>query len=164
MACVLVKPPKLVSLGAPQEQEGCIGPPEQAWQLPLLLASRPQRVSFPATYGRFILLRIPIGSKVVPFCGSYLGSYKVIPKRNYFGAYGYLRWGRILPVSFQAFLIHPYTLRKTAKMLEQSCLLVHSHRRCRFSAQFVVLFLHEATSLPGSPACTSIIDCAPRGM
>ena len=26
---------------------------------------------------------------VVPFCGSYLGSYKVIPKRNYNGAYGY---------------------------------------------------------------------------
>ena len=31
---------------------------------------------------------LPIGSKVVPFCGSYLGSYKVIPKRNYLGAYG----------------------------------------------------------------------------
>ena len=30
-----------------------------------------------------------IGSKVVPFCGLYLGSYKVTTKRNYFGAYGY---------------------------------------------------------------------------
>ena len=34
----------------------------------------------------------PIGSKVVPFCGLYLGSYKVTPKRNYFGAYGYRRY------------------------------------------------------------------------
>ena len=32
--------------------------------------------------------RLPIGSRVVPFCGSYLGSHKVIPKRNYYGAYG----------------------------------------------------------------------------
>ena len=31
-----------------------------------------------------------IGPKVVPFGGSYLEIYKVIPKRNYFGAYGYL--------------------------------------------------------------------------
>ena len=31
---------------------------------------------------------VPIGSKVVPFCVLYFGSYKVIPKRNYFGAYG----------------------------------------------------------------------------
>ena len=31
---------------------------------------------------------LPIGPKVVRFCGSYLGSYKVIPKRNYFGSYG----------------------------------------------------------------------------
>ena len=31
---------------------------------------------------------IPIGSRVVPFYGSYLESYKVIPKRNYLGAYG----------------------------------------------------------------------------
>ena len=29
-----------------------------------------------------------IGPKVVPFWGSYLEFYKVIPKRNYFGAYG----------------------------------------------------------------------------
>ena len=32
----------------------------------------------------------PIGSTVVPFRGLYLGSYKVIPKRNYHGAYGQL--------------------------------------------------------------------------
>ena len=31
----------------------------------------------------------PIGSIVVPFWGSYLESYKVIPKRNYYGASGY---------------------------------------------------------------------------
>ena len=29
----------------------------------------------------------PMGSIVVPFYGLYLGSYKVIPKRNYYGAY-----------------------------------------------------------------------------
>ena len=29
---------------------------------------------------------LPIGSIVVPFCGSYLGSYKVVPKKE-------LRWG-----------------------------------------------------------------------
>ena len=32
---------------------------------------------------------LPVGPKVVPFWGSYLEFYKVIPKRNYFGAYGY---------------------------------------------------------------------------
>ena len=32
------------------------------------------------------------GSQAVPFCGSYLESYQVIPQRNYLGAYGY-RWG-----------------------------------------------------------------------
>ena len=31
---------------------------------------------------------IPIGPIVVPFWGSYIEYYKVIPKRNYFGAYG----------------------------------------------------------------------------
>ena len=30
---------------------------------------------------------IPNGSIVVPFCGLYLGSYKAIPKRNYYGDY-----------------------------------------------------------------------------
>ena len=38
-------------------------------------------------------LQVPIGSVVVPFCGLHLGSYKVIPKRNYmewnyYGAFG----------------------------------------------------------------------------
>ena len=34
---------------------------------------------------------LPIGPKVVPFWGSYLESYayKVIPKGNHYGAYGY---------------------------------------------------------------------------
>ena len=31
---------------------------------------------------------LPIGSTVVPFCVLYLGSYRVIAKRNYYGAYG----------------------------------------------------------------------------
>ena len=31
---------------------------------------------------------LPRGSKVVPFWGSYIESYKVLPKRNYYGAYG----------------------------------------------------------------------------
>ena len=33
-------------------------------------------------------MEVPIGSMVVPFCGSCLGSYKVIPKRNHKGANG----------------------------------------------------------------------------
>ena len=37
------------------------------------------------------VIEIPIGSILVPFWGSYLESYKVIPKRNYYGAYGYSR-------------------------------------------------------------------------
>ena len=36
-----------------------------------------------------MLEALPIGPKVVPFWGSYLEFYRVIPKRNYFGAYGY---------------------------------------------------------------------------
>ena len=32
---------------------------------------------------------LPRGSIVVPLCGSYSEPYKVIPKRNYLGAYGY---------------------------------------------------------------------------
>ena len=32
---------------------------------------------------------LPIGPIVVPCWGSYLESYKIIPKRNYYGAYGY---------------------------------------------------------------------------
>ena len=31
---------------------------------------------------------LPIGPKLVPFGGSCLEFYKVIPKRNYFGAFG----------------------------------------------------------------------------
>ena len=31
---------------------------------------------------------LPLGPKVVPFGGSCLEFYKVLPKRNYFGAYG----------------------------------------------------------------------------
>ena len=31
---------------------------------------------------------LPIGPIVVPFWGSYVESYKVIPKKNYYGAYG----------------------------------------------------------------------------
>ena len=33
--------------------------------------------------------QLPRGSIVVPFWGSYLESYKVTPKRNYYGACGY---------------------------------------------------------------------------
>ena len=29
-----------------------------------------------------------LGSIVVPFWGSYVESYKAVPKRNYYGAYG----------------------------------------------------------------------------
>ena len=36
----------------------------------------------------FIMVPLPKGPKVVPFGGSYLEFYKVIPKRNYVGAYG----------------------------------------------------------------------------
>ena len=32
--------------------------------------------------------RIRRGSIVVPFCGLHVGFYEVIPKRNYYGAYG----------------------------------------------------------------------------
>ena len=35
------------------------------------------------------LLALSIGSIIVPFAGSYIESYKVIPKRNYYGASGY---------------------------------------------------------------------------
>ena len=43
-------------------------------------------------YDTWILVStLPIGPIVVPFRGSYLESYKVIPKRNYQGAYGYAR-------------------------------------------------------------------------
>ena len=35
--------------------------------------------------------KLPIGCMVVLFCGSYLGSFKVIPKQNHNGAHGYRR-------------------------------------------------------------------------
>ena len=35
---------------------------------------------------------MPRGPKVVPFGGSYIESYKVTPKRNYFGASGWSLW------------------------------------------------------------------------
>ena len=47
---------------------------------PKLLTGNGQREGLLAEY-------LPIGPKVVPFWGSYLEFYKVIPKRNYFGAY-----------------------------------------------------------------------------
>ena len=37
---------------------------------------------------------LPIGSIVVPFWGSYSESEKVIPKKNYYGAYGYAKNSR----------------------------------------------------------------------
>ena len=40
--------------------------------------------------GIVIFTLLPMGSIVVPFCGLYLGSYKVIPKWNYYGACGYV--------------------------------------------------------------------------
>ena len=43
---------------------------------------------------------LPIGPKVVPFWGSYLEPYKVIPKRSYYGAYG-VSW-RILAVTLDS--------------------------------------------------------------
>ena len=40
-------------------------------------------------YPAFRVECLPRGSIVVPFWGSYLEFYKVFPKRNYHGAYGY---------------------------------------------------------------------------
>ena len=31
---------------------------------------------------------LPIGSSVAPFCSLYLGTDKIVPERNYYGAYG----------------------------------------------------------------------------
>ena len=45
------------------------------------------RFSGPAM-GKFRIHELPKGPKVVPFGGSYLENNKVIPKRNYFGAFG----------------------------------------------------------------------------
>ena len=44
------------------------------------------------------ILGLPRGPIVVPFGGYYLESYKVFPKRNYFGAYGYKLSARLSPV------------------------------------------------------------------
>ena len=46
----------------------------------------------PSLAGLLMMSSLPIGSIAVPFCGSYLGSYKVmvIPKRNDYGVYGYI--------------------------------------------------------------------------
>ena len=54
-----------------------------------LLKPKPKllRENFSPTEARSLTL--PRGSKVVPFWGSYIESYKVIRKRNYYGAYGY---------------------------------------------------------------------------
>ena len=40
-----------------------------------------------------MILILPIGPILVRFGGSYLESYKVIPKRDYYGAYGYPNHG-----------------------------------------------------------------------
>ena len=39
--------------------------------------------SIPMIRSQFVKTHVPIGSEVVPFCGLYLESHKVIPKRNY---------------------------------------------------------------------------------
>ena len=44
-------------------------------------------IGFESSFGLFCIC-IPRGPKVVPFWGSYIESYKVTPKRNYFGASG----------------------------------------------------------------------------
>ena len=56
---------------------------------------------------------IPIGHKVVPFWGSYLDSYKVIPKRNYYGAYGSYQDCFGVPYSYSA--IFPQNLLLISK-------------------------------------------------
>ena len=47
-------------------------------------------LGFTSGAGVFGVFKLPIGPKVVPFWGSYseFYNYKVIPKRNYFGAFG----------------------------------------------------------------------------
>ena len=42
----------------------------------------------PVTLQGLAVQAIPIGRRVVPFWGPYFEFYKIIPKRNYFGAYG----------------------------------------------------------------------------
>ena len=52
------------------------------------LAARDQRVL--GLRGQRLHIILPIGPEVVRFYGLYVESYKVIPKRNYLGAYGYV--------------------------------------------------------------------------
>ena len=52
------------------------------------LCSFQPRIARSSAWRMLRLLPLAIGSMVVPFCGWYLGSYRVIPKRNYYGAYG----------------------------------------------------------------------------
>ena len=67
-------------------------PPGTAKHNPHLLAAVLSLVAFPVIpkgsqqFPRNGLLELPIGSIVAPFRGLYLGSYKVIPKRNDYGA------------------------------------------------------------------------------
>ena len=42
-----------------------------------------------------------MSSIVVPFCGLHLGSHKVIPKSNYYGAYGIAKRGTVEEVSHE---------------------------------------------------------------
>ena len=58
----------------------------RVWWLGLQLPFYPE---IPKPLSQPVDLKLPRGSMLVPFCGLYLGSYKVIPKRNYNGAYGY---------------------------------------------------------------------------
>ena len=44
-----------------------------------------------------MILILPIGPILVRFGGSYLESYKVIPKRDYYGALGFGILGRLRP-------------------------------------------------------------------
>ena len=47
------------------------------------------------------ILSLPIGPIVVPFWGSCIESYKVIPKRSYYGAHGWLGLQRFRPTWFR---------------------------------------------------------------
>ena len=54
------------------------------------LAAAAEVESLKACMSRHVVLyHYTIDSIVVPFCGLQLGSYKVIPKRNYYGASGH---------------------------------------------------------------------------
>ena len=53
-------------------------------------ASRAHTFEANATESSCVPRALPIGSMVAPFGGSHIGSYKVIPKRNYNGTHGYM--------------------------------------------------------------------------